>query len=206
MPVIILGGIYGGIFTPTEAAAVACVYALIVTFFIYREIKIIDLYNIIISAGQGTAIVFFVIATSSAFSWLLTAERIPTAIASTVLSISDNVILILLLINLLLLIFGIFLETNAIILLLTPILLPIGMELGVDPLVLGIIIVVNTSVGMITPPMALNIVIASGISKVSIERISLKVIPFFVVLFAVVLIITYIPQLIQFLPNLLANE
>lgn len=206
MPVIILGGIYGGIFTPTEAAAVACVYALVVILFIHRELKIMDLYKIITSAGQSTAIVFFVIATSSAFSWLLTAERIPSAIASAVLSISDNAILILLLINIMLLIFGIFLETNAIILLLTPILLPIGMEIGMDPLVLGIIIIVNTSVGMITPPMALNIVIASGISKVSIERISMKIIPFFTVLFAVVLIITYFPQVVQFLPNLLANE
>lgn len=202
MPVIVLGGIYGGVFTPTEAAAVACVYALIVTLVVYREIKIKDLYNIMVTSGVSTAIVFFVIATSSSFSWLLTSERIPAMIASGILSISDNAIFILLAINILLLILGIFLETNAIILLITPILLPIAAQIGLDPLVLGIIMIVNTSIGMITPPMALNIVIASGIGKVSIEEISKKIIPFFIVLFIVVLILTYFPIIITFLPNL----
>lgn len=206
MPVIILGGIYGGVFTPTEAAAVACVYALIVTFAVYREIKIKDLYHIIIDAGQGTAIVFFIIATSSSFSWLLTAERIPAKIASSVLSISENAIFILLTINIILLAFGVFLETNAVILLLTPILLPIAAQIGLDPLVLGIIIIVNTSIGMITPPLALNIVIASGIGKASIEDISKKIIPFFIALLIVVLILTYLPDIVLFLPNLLGES
>lgn len=202
MPVIVLGGIYGGIFTPTEAAAVACVYALIITLLIYREIKIKNLYNIIVSAGQSTAIVFFVIATSSGFSWLLTAEGIPEVIASGILSISDNALVIMLLINVLLLVLGVFLETNAIILLVTPILLPIAAHIGLNPLVLGIIMVVNTSVGMLTPPMALNILIASGIGNVSIEAISKKTIPFLVVLIINILILTYIPDIILFLPRI----
>ncbi|MGG0717720.1 TRAP transporter large permease [Robertmurraya massiliosenegalensis] len=205
MPVIVLGGIYGGYFTPTEAAAVACIYAIIITFVVYREIKISDLKKIIVDSGQSTAIVFFVIATSSAFSWLLTSERIPDTIASGILGISDNAIIILLAINLMLIVFGVFLETNAIILLLTPILLPIAAQIGLDPIVLGIILVVNTSIGMITPPMALNIVIASGISGASIESISRKVTPFFIMLFIVVLLITYIPSLITYLPNILGN-
>ena len=205
MPVIVLGGIYGGIFTPTEAAAIACVYALIVTLFIYREIKIKNLYQIIISSGQATAIVFFVIATSSAFSWLLTSERIPETIAQVILGISDNTVIILLAINLLLLIFGVFLETNAIILLVTPILLPIAAAIGLDPIVLGIIIVVNTSIGMLTPPMALNIVVSSGISGSPIEAISKKIIPFFIALLIVVLLITFIPEITFFLPDLLGE-
>jgi len=205
MPVIILGGIYGGFFTPTEAAAVACVYALIITIFVYREIKVKDLYEIVLGSGQTTAIVFFVIATSSAFSWLLTAERIPETISNAILSISDNPILILLLINLLLLVLGVFLETNAIILLVTPVLLPIAAQIGFDPLVLGIIMIVNTSIGMITPPMALNIFVASGISHASIEDISKKVVPFFIALVAVVILITYVPDIILFLPNLFAK-
>ncbi|MCK6207053.1 TRAP transporter large permease [Bacillus infantis] len=205
MPVIVLGGIYGGFFTPTEAAAVACIYAIIITFVVYREIRIPELKKIVIDSGQATAVVFFVIATSSAFSWLLTSERIPDAIASGILYISDNTLIILLAINLLLLVFGVFLETNAIILLVTPILLPIAAKIGLDPLVLGIIMIVNTSIGMITPPMALNIVIASGISGASIEGISKKVLPFFIMLFIVVLVITYIPGIITFLPNLLGN-
>jgi C4-dicarboxylate transporter DctM subunit len=202
MPVIVLGGIYGGIFTPTEAAAVACVYSLIVTLLIYREIKVKDLYGIIINAGQSSAIVFFVIATSSAFSWLLTAQRIPDAIASSILGISNNTIVILVLINILLLILGVFLETNAIILLVTPMLLPIAAKIGLDPLLLGIIMVVNTSVGMLTPPMALNIVIASGIGKISIEDVSKKVVPFLVVLIIDILILTYIPDIVLFLPRI----
>ncbi|GAA0316490.1 hypothetical protein GCM10008967_03840 [Bacillus carboniphilus] len=205
MPIIVLGGIYGGVFTPTEAAAVACIYALIVTLAVYREIKIKDLYQIILNAGQSTAIVFFVIATSSAFSWLLTSERIPDTLAQAMLGISDNPVVILLAINVLLLIFGIFLETNAIILLLTPMLLPIAAAIGLDPLVLGIILVVNTSIGMLTPPMALNIVIASGISNASIESISKKIIPFFIILFMVVLLITFVPEIILFLPDLLGE-
>lgn len=203
MPVIILGGIYGGIFTPTEAAAISCVYALIITFFVYKEIKIGDLYRIILNSGQSTAIVFFVIATSSAFSWLLTAERIPGIISSAILSFSDNAIIILLLINALLLILGVFLETNAIILLVTPILLPIAVQVGLDPIVLGVIIILNTSIGMITPPMALNIFIASEIANASIERISKKIIPFFLILVVVVLLITFVPELVLFLPNIL---
>jgi C4-dicarboxylate transporter DctM subunit len=202
MPVIVLGGIYGGIFTPTEAAAVACVYSLIVTLFIYREIKVKDLYSIFISAGQSSAIVFFIIATSSAFSWLLTAQRIPDAIASSILGVSSNAIVILVLMNVLLLILGIFLETNAIILLVTPMLLPIAAKIGLDPLLLGIIMVVNTSVGMLTPPMALNIVIASGIGKITIEDVSKKVIPFLIVLIIDILLLTYIPDIILFLPRL----
>lgn len=203
MPIIVLGGIYGGVFTPTEAAAVACIYALIITMFVYKEIKLKDLQQIMIDAGQSTAVVFFVIATSSAFSWLLTSQRIPETIASSVLALTENPILILLLINIILLIFGVFLETNAIILLITPILLAIGNHIGLDPLALGIIIVVNTSIGMITPPMALNIFIASGIAGVSIEHISKKIIPFFIALVFVVLLITYVPEIILFLPKLM---
>jgi C4-dicarboxylate transporter DctM subunit len=200
MPIIILGGIYGGVYTPTEAAAIAVVYSLIVSLFIYREIKFKDLYSIIIKAGKNTAIVLFVIATSGAFSWLLTAQRIPEMIAQAILSISSNPIIIMLLINLLLLILGVFLETNAIILLVTPMLLPVTAKIGVDPLVLGIIMVINTSVGMITPPMALNIMIASSIGNQTTEQISKKIIPFLIVLIIDILIITFIPQIATFLP------
>jgi C4-dicarboxylate transporter DctM subunit len=205
MPVIVLGGIYGGVFTPTEAAAVSCIYALLVTFVIYREISIKALSGLIIQAGQATAVVFFIIATSGAFSWLLTSERIPEMITSGFLSISNNGIIIMLMINILLLILGVFLETNAIILLVTPMLLPIAMEIGLDPVVFGIILIVNTSVGMITPPMALNIVIASGIGNSTIERISKAIVPFFLVLVADILIISFVPEIIRFLPKILGQ-
>jgi C4-dicarboxylate transporter DctM subunit len=200
MPIIILGGIYGGVFTPTEAAAVAVVYSLIISIFIYREITISDLYGIIVKAGKTTGIVLFIIATSGSFSWLLTARGIPVIISNAILSISESPIVIMLLINLILLIFGVFLETNAIILLLTPILLPIALEIGVDPLVIGIILVINTSVGMTTPPMAMNVIIAASIGNTTIENVSKQLIPFLLVLIICILLFTFVPQIILYLP------
>lgn len=201
MPVIILGGIYGGVFTPTEAAAVAVLYGALVSFFIYRELKLDMLPGIIVRSGLGTAIVLFIIATSSGFAWLLTAANVPTTIASAVLAIAESKYIILMLINVTLLVFGVFLETNAIILLLTPMLLPIAASIGLDPLLLGIIIVINTSVGMITPPMALNIFIASSVGGETIERISAKIVPFLLVLIVDILIITYFPIISLWLPR-----
>jgi len=203
MPVIILGGIYGGIFTPTESAAVAVLYSLIVGMFIYKEIELKDMRQIILNAGKGTATVLFVIAASGAFSWLLTSERIPDKIAAAILSLSDSPIVIMLLINVLLLILGVFLETNAIILLVTPMLLPIVSQIGVSYLTLGLIMVVNTSVGMLTPPMALNILIASGLSpNQSIETVSKKVVPFLLMLILDIMIITFVPGFAEFLPRM----
>lgn len=203
MPVIILGGIYGGIFTPTESAAVAIVYALIVSMGIYKEIKPRDLPRIIIAAGRSTATVMFVIAASGAFSWLLVYNRIPETIANAVLNVVSNKYVILLILNLLMLVLGVFLETNAIILMITPMLLPIADRIGVSYLEIGLIMVVNTSVGMLTPPMALNILIAAGIGHDTIERISKKVIPFLLVLILDIFIITYVPGFATFLPRLL---
>ncbi len=203
MPVIILGGIYGGVFTPTESAAVAIVYALTVSMLIYKEIKLQDLPRIIIAAGKSTATVMFVIAASGAFSWLLVYNRIPEAIANAVLNVVSSKYVILLILNLLMLVLGVFLETNAIILMITPMLLPIADRIGVNYLEIGLIMVVNTSVGMLTPPMALNILIAAGIGHDTIERISKKVVPFLLVLILDILIITYVPGFITFLPKLL---
>ena len=203
MPVIILGGIYGGIFTPTESAAVAIVYALIVSMLIYKEIKPRDLPRIIIAAGKSTATVMFVIAASGAFSWLLVYNRIPETIANAVLNVVSNKYIILLILNLLMLVLGVFLETNAIILMITPMLLPIADRIGVSYLEIGLIMVVNTSVGMLTPPMALNILIAAGIGHDPIERISKKVVPFLLVLILDILVITYVPGFVTFLPRLL---
>lgn len=203
MPVIILGGIYGGIFTPTESAAVAIVYSLIVSMLIYKEIGIRDLPRIIIASGRSTAVVMFVIAASGAFSWLLVYERIPNAIAAAILSVLDNKYVILMFLNVILLILGVFLETNAIILMITPMILPIASQIGVSYLEIGLIMVMNTSVGMLTPPMALNILIAAGIGNRSIESVSKKVIPFLLILIVDVMIVTYVPGFITFLPRAL---
>lgn len=203
MPVIILGGIYGGVFTPTEAAAVAVVYAFLISFFVYKELKIKDLRQIIPKAGISTSIVMFVIATSQSFSWLITSEQIPALVANTMLAISENVFVITLLINVLLLFLGTFLETQAIILLITPILLPLAAKIGVDPLLLGIIIVVNTSAGMITPPMAVNLFVACGITNIKIEQISRTIIPFLVAELITIILITNFPGISMSLLHLL---
>ena len=203
MPIIILGGIYGGFYTPTESAAIAIVYALVVSMLVYKEITWKDLPRIIIAAGKSTATVMFVIAASGAFSWILVYNRIPEMIANAILSVVSNKYVILMILNVLLLILGVFLETNAIILMITPMLLPIASRIGVSYLEVGLIMVVNTSVGMLTPPMALNILIAAGIGNETIERIAKKVIPFLLVLILDIFIITYVPGFIIWLPKTL---
>ncbi len=196
MPVIILGGIYGGVFTPTEAGAVAAVYSLIVSTFIYREMSLHKLRTIILKAGISTSVVFFVIATSQSFSWLITVGRVSQAIAEGMLNLSQNPFIIVTLINLLLLFLGVFLETQAIILLVAPIMLPIVTGFGMDPLLLGIIMVVNTSVGMITPPMAVNLFVASSLVKqynVTIEHISKYVLRFLLIEIIDIFIVSNFP-------------
>ena len=202
MPLIILGGIYGGLFTPTEAAAIACLYSLIITMFVFKEINFKDLLRIMYESGKMTAVIFVIIACSSGFVWLLTMNQIPEAIAAGILGISQNPIIILLFVNLLLLLLGVFLETNSIILLVTPMLLPVMAQIGFSPLALGIVMIVNTSVGMITPPMALNIIVASSVGGLPIEAISKRIIPMLLALIGVILLITYVPDLIYLMPRL----
>jgi len=203
MPLIILGGIYGGIFTPTEAAAVATMYSFIVGVFVFREITLKDIYNIILKASVNTAVVFLVIATSSSFSWLLTSLQVPEKVASIMLSFSQNPTVILLFLNVILLFLGSFLETQAIILLVTPIIFSLAIQLGIDPLVLGILIVVNTSIGMITPPMAVNLFVACSLTGLSIEKITRPIISFLVAEMAALLVISNFPGFSLFLVRLL---
>ena len=203
MPILILGGIYGGVFTPTEAAAAACVYAFLISMFIFKELKVKDLYPIFVKSAKTSALILFVISLSAPFSWFMTTQGIPTKIAGAVLSTFQNRFIIFFLINLILLIMGIFLETQAIILLLTPFLVPIATNLGMPLVVLGIIMVVNTSIGMITPPMAVNLFVASGISKESIEKITVRVLPYLFAEIGVLLLFTYVPQILSFFPTLI---
>ncbi|AOH47013.1 MAG: TRAP transporter large permease [Centipeda sp. (in: firmicutes)] len=192
MPVIILGGIYTGVFTPTESAAVACVYALVVSVFVFREVDAKKLYDIFAESCVSSAIVMFIISMSAPFSWFMTTENIPTILSTTIMAAFSSKYVILLMMNFLLLFLGCFLETQSIILLVTPILLPIAVALGVDPIVLGLIIIVNTSIGMITPPMAVNIFVASSITKASIGAISKRVMPYLILEFAILLFYMYV--------------
>lgn len=202
MPVIILGGIYGGVFTPTEAAVVAVAYGFIIGFFVYRELTLPKLKDILVNTSIGTATIMFIIATSSVFSWILTAQRVPQAVAEAILSISTNPVVILTLINLLLLFIGTFMETVASIIILVPVLLPVVTQIGVDPLHFGIIIVVNLAIGMVTPPLGVCLFVGCGIGGITLESISKAVWPFILSMIIAVLLLTYIPWISLILPRL----
>jgi len=206
MPVIILGGIYGGIFTPTEAAAVAVVYSFIVGVLIFKEINLDRTIQIILKASVNTAVVFFVIATSSSFSWLLTSLQVPAKVAAAMLEVSRNPFIIVLFLNVVLLFLGAILETQAIILLVTPIIFPLAQQLGIHPIVLGIIIVVNTSIGMITPPMAVNLFVACSLTGLTIEKISRSILVFLAAELVTLLLISNLPILSLGLLNLLRGS
>ena len=171
MPAIILGGIYGGVFTPTEAAVVAVVYGFVIGFFVYRELRIRDLKGILVNSVVGTAMIMFIIATSSVFSWILTAQKIPQSVAEAILSFSRNPVVVMFLINVLLLFIGTFMETVASIIILVPVLLPVITQLGIDPLHFGVLIVVNLAVGMVTPPLGVCLFMGCNIGNVSLEEI-----------------------------------
>ena len=203
VPVIILGGIYGGIFTPTEAAAVAVAYGLIVGLFVYRDLKFKDLYNIFSNAALTTATVLIILGTANTFGRILTLQRIPTMIADAFTSISDSKYVLLVLINLLLLVVGCFMETNAAIIILAPIFLPIVEAAGVDPVHFGIIMVVNLAIGFVTPPLGVNLFVACNTAGAKLEEIVKGIIPILGVMIIDLLLITYIPQLTMLLSNLL---
>jgi C4-dicarboxylate transporter DctM subunit len=203
MPIIILGGIYGGIFTPTEAACVAVFYGLIVGLFVYRELSIKDLPKLLVNSAVSTSIVMLIISTASVFGWILAAEQIPDRVAQAFIDFSSNPTVILLLINVLLLIAGCFMETNAIIIILAPIFLPLVSQMGVDPIHFGVLMIVNTAIGQVTPPLGVNLFVACGISKITLESISKAAIPLIAAMIIALMVITYIPSSVMFLPDLL---
>jgi C4-dicarboxylate transporter DctM subunit len=201
--VIILGGIYGGIFTPTEAAAVAAVYAFIVALFVYRDIGMKDVPKVLIDASKVTVMLMFIIANALLFAHVLTTERIPQLIAETIVSFGMPPWMFLVAVNVLLLVAGSFMEPTGIILILAPILFPIAMELGIDPVHLGIIMTVNLEIGMVTPPVGLNLFVTAGITNMSIVQVVRAALPWLGVLLAFLVLVTYVPQLSLWLPAVL---
>jgi C4-dicarboxylate transporter DctM subunit len=201
MPVIILGGILSGVFTPTESACIAVFYAFVISFFVYRGIKLRDLPRIIIDTGVTSAIVMLVIGAASIFSWILASGEIPQSICAAILTVTQNRIIILLLVNLILLAIGTFMETTASLIILTPVLLPLMNEIGVDPLHFGVILVLNLVIGLTTPPVGVCLFIASAIGKIRLERISRAILPFILASIAVLGIATYWESLIMFIPK-----
>jgi len=201
--IIILGGIYGGVFTPTEAAAVAAVYAFVIAVFVYRDIGPRQVPHVLLEAGKVTVMLMFIVANALLFAHVLTTERIPQVIAETILGWGMADWQFLIVVNILLLIAGMFMEPTGIILILAPILFPIAMQLGIDPVHLGIIMVVNLEIGMITPPIGLNLFVTAGITKMSIMQVVRAALPWTMVLLLFLVIVTYVPAITLFLPNLL---
>lgn len=201
-PIIILGGIYGGFFTPTEAAAVAAVYALICGLFIYREIDLKNLFETIASACSTTGTTMVIIGCATGFTRVLTMEQVPAAVSSFLIGITDNPVLILLLINLLLLFVGCFMDTTPAMMVLSPILLPVALELGLSAVHFGIIMVVNLAIGFITPPLGINLFVAARVGNTSLEVVCKGIVRFIVAMIFCLLLITYIPAISEFLPRL----
>lgn len=193
VPVIILGGIYGGVFTPTEAAAVGVIYGFLVGVVIHRELKLKDLYKVIAGSALTSATVIVIVGTATVFGRMLAIERIPFMIAEYIVQLTDSPVLILMLINLLLLFVGMFMETLAAIIILVPILLPVVTAVGVDPVHFGIVIIVNLAIGMVTPPVGVNLFVGSRVGQVSLEKASAGAIPFIIAMLAILLLITYVP-------------
>lgn len=202
-PFIILGGIFSGIFTPTEAAVIAVVYALIISLFIYKEIKFKDLPRIFLNSAIGTASCFLIISTAGIFGWIIAAEEIPIKIMSLLQLFSDNPIILLLLINLLLLFIGTWMDLTATLIILTPVLLPIGLSLGMNPVHFGVMMILNLEIGQITPPLGLCLFGAAQVSGLPVENIIKSLVPFILICIVVLLIVSYIPEVVMFLPKLI---
>ncbi|MYN14664.1 TRAP transporter large permease subunit [Pusillimonas sp. TS35] len=201
--VIILGGIYGGVFTPTEAAAVSAVYAFFVAVFVYRDIKLTQTPDVLMDAAKVTIMLMFIIVNALLFAHVLTTERIPQAIAEQIVAWNMAPWQFLIVVNLLLLVAGMFMEPTGIILILAPILFPIAMELGIDPVHLGVMIVVNLEIGMVTPPIGLNLFVTAGITRMTIGQVVRAASPWLILLLGFLVLITYVPQVSLWLPNLL---
>ena len=204
LPVIILGGIYSGIFTPTESAAIGVLYGLFFGIFVYKELRPKQIVTIILESSLLVGAVLVIVGASVTFGRILTLERLPTEIAHFILSITENKLLILLCINILLLLVGTFMETLAAIVILTPILLPITSSLGMDPVHFGIVMIVNLAIGFVTPPLGANLFMASQIGKVPIESLSKSIIGWIGAMIIALMLITFIPAISLSLPSILS--
>ncbi|MGM0445608.1 MAG: TRAP transporter large permease [Bacillota bacterium] len=203
MPVIILGGILSGIFTPTEAAAIAVLYALFVGFFVFKNLKLKDIPELLYEMVRNSGSVFIILSAASILGWILANEQIPELIGSMILSVSQNKIIVLLIINVILIILGMFMDMTAALIILGPILHPLAVSVGVHPLHFGIIMVVNLNIALMTPPLGACLFVACGISKLKLEEISKEIWPFILIEVSVLLLITYVPEISMFIPKLL---
>ena len=201
VPFIIIGGIYGGVFTPTESAVVAAIYAIFVALFVYKELDLKGLLEESVDAAVGTAQIMVLLAAASIFSWILTRQQIPQALAEGLIAITNSKITILFMMNIILLIAGMFIDPASSTTILAPLFFPLAMTYGIDPVHLGIIMVVNGAIGMFTPPFGLNLFVATGVAKEPVSKIMSGIIPFVLLSLVTMAIVTYVPQVTLFLVN-----
>lgn len=201
-PVIILGGIIGGVFTPTEAAMIAVIYSLVLSF-VYKELGVKDVPRMLMETVNGTVSVMLIVGSASLFGWILASAQIPQMLSSFFLNTMPNKYVALLVINVLLFVVGTFMETISAITILTPVLMPVVVNFGIDPVHFGIIMILNLMIGLLTPPVGMVLYVLAGVSKVPFERIAKVVLPYVFTLSIVLLIITFVPDIVLFLPNLL---
>jgi tripartite ATP-independent transporter DctM subunit len=202
MPLIILGGIVGGVFTPTEAAGVACVYAILIGVVVMRTLPIAAMPRIMLDSLIMSVPIMMLVGTSTVFSWILVAERVPQAVAAFLFGITENPIVILLIINIFLLFVGVFMETIAAMLILFPVLFTIVPEIGIDPIQFAVMMVLNLMIGLTTPPVGVCLFVAGSIGNVPIMRVVAAIWPFYFVLVGVLLIVAYVPPVTLYLPSL----
>ena len=198
---IVIGGIVGGFFTATEASAIAVIYTLVLGF-IYKEINVNNIPKILLESAKTSAVVMLLIAASMSMSWIMSYENIPQTLSDFLLNISDNKIIILLIINLLLLFVGVFMDMTPAVLIFTPIFLPVVKTLGIDPIQFGIIMVLNLCIGLCTPPVGSVLFVGIGIAKTSIEKVIRPLLPLFLAMILALILITFIPQITLWLPQM----
>jgi len=199
--VIVLGGILGGVFSATEAAAIAVAYAFVLAVVVYRQVKISDLPQILLQSGKTTAIVMILIGTSKAMSWVLAYQNIPQTVSTALLGISDSTWVIFIIINLLLLFVGTFMDMTPAVLIFTPIFLPVVVNLGMHPVHFGMILITNLCIGLCTPPVGTCLFLGCGVGKISIAEVTRPLIPFFLAMIVALILITYWPTLSLWIPR-----
>jgi len=201
--VIVIGGIYGGIFTPTEAAAAAAVWAFFISMFIYKDIKMKDFFKIALDSAKTTAMIMFIIANAMLFAHFLTLENVPQQITQALVDADVGVIMFLVFVNILLVIAGAFMEPSAIIMIMVPLLLPVAVALGINPIHFGVMITINMELGMVSPPVGLNLFVTSSLTGISMKEVVVATLPWTATIFVGLMLVTYIPQISLWLPTLI---
>ena len=204
MPIIIIGGILSGIFTATESGAIACAYAIIIGGFVYRELKPSKMFDLFVDCAKSTGQVSIVVSCASLFTWVITVAQVPQTVSALLSSTVSNKYVLLMIINVILLIAGTFIDTTSALVIFTPLFLPLVKAMGIDLIHFGLVMAVNLTIGMCTPPLGVCLFVSGSIAKVSLKDQMRDLLPMLAVLLIVLLVITYIPQTVTFLPNLFA--